>query len=148
MNASKDILDIYLHYLDLCASEIRQFKSETGLWTKSGSVNNPAGNLALHICGNLRYFIGSEMGGIVYERDREAEFGSVNVPREELLAEIERTKIVLTESMSRLTEADLKKPFVREFMNHRSDWQFVLNYLLAHLSYHVGQISYLRRLSD
>jgi uncharacterized damage-inducible protein DinB len=46
------------------------------LWQKSGAEANSVGNLVLHLCGNVRYYIGHGLGGQPNVRDREAEFSS------------------------------------------------------------------------
>ena len=44
------------------------------LWQGLPGFPNSMGTLAFHLCGNLRHFIGHEIGGDGYERDRNAEF--------------------------------------------------------------------------
>lgn len=39
--------------------EIEDFKDERNLWRTVDGVNNPAGNLALHITGGLNWLVGT-----------------------------------------------------------------------------------------
>ena len=41
---------------------------------------NSAGNLALHLVGNLRFYIGTQLGATGFVRDRDAEFAKKGVP--------------------------------------------------------------------
>ena len=70
--------------------EIEAYPDERQLWETPGGVANSAGNLALHVCGNLQHFIGARLGDTGYVRDRDAEFARRGVSRSEILAEIRR----------------------------------------------------------
>ncbi len=72
-------------------TEIESYKDETYLWAVDRSVTNSAGNLCLHLIGNLNYFIGAEFGKTGYVRDRPLEFSDKDVPREILIQKINDT---------------------------------------------------------
>ncbi|WP_310586229.1 hypothetical protein [Lacihabitans soyangensis] len=55
-------------------SEIEAYSDEEKLWIKAEGINNSAGNLCLHILGNLNNYIGAILGNTGYERNRPAEF--------------------------------------------------------------------------
>jgi len=74
----------------LC-NEIDAFTNEADLWRTTGTITNSAGNLCMHICGNLRYFIGALLGGGAYVRDRNREFEARNILKAALLDEVNRT---------------------------------------------------------
>ena len=40
--------------------------NEESLWKVSGEIKNPAGNLCLHLCGNLQHYIGAILGHTSY----------------------------------------------------------------------------------
>lgn len=46
------------------------------IWARGGQNENAAGNLVLHLCGNLRQWIISGAGGAPDIRDRDAEFAA------------------------------------------------------------------------
>jgi len=71
--------------------EIEAFDNEAALWQTGGDVKNSAGNLCLHLCGNLQTYIGAVLGGTGYVRDRDAEFSLKDIPREKLLRTIKTT---------------------------------------------------------
>ena len=82
------LLDLYIRDLDKLEVELSSYPDEKSIWTTSGSISNSAGNLCLHICGNLQHFIGAVLGKSGYERNREFEFSAKNVPLEKLKIEI------------------------------------------------------------
>ncbi len=66
--------------LEKLKSEIEQYSSEENLWRTDKSITNSAGNLCLHLIGNLKAFIGAGLAKTDYIRDREFEFAGKDVP--------------------------------------------------------------------
>ena len=96
--------------------------------------------------GNLNHFIGAVLGNTGYVRDREKEFSLKNIPKQELIASIENVMPVIKNTLSNLTETDLEKNFPVEVFGKPMKTEFFLLHLTTHLSYHLGQINYHRRL--
>lgn len=129
--------------------EIEQYQNEKNIWRVGNSVSNSAGNLCLHLVGNLKTFIGAELGKTGYIRNRELEFSLKNVPKSELIKQIEETIRVVNYTIDQLNEEDLENdyPEVKVLEDDRSV-KYMLIYLSSHLAYHLGQINYHRRLLD
>lgn len=127
-------------------TEIAAYPDEAQLWLLAPGIANSAGNLCLHLIGNLNHFIGAEFGKTGYVRDRPLEFAAKDVPRAELLARIEATKAVVAEAFAGLSEDDLARhaPFMKAGEDVSA--ATLLVHLLGHLNYHLGQINYHRRL--
>src|SRR3954452_20579645 len=100
---------LYEQGLTKLRSEVESYPSEAELWKTSGNIPNSAGNLALHLVGNLNHFFGATLGGTGYVRDRDAEFSSGKVSKEELIREIDKAKIVVKEVLAKLEAGDLVK---------------------------------------
>jgi len=128
------------------AAEVRQYSNEKDLWKKKGEISNSAGNLTLHLVGNLKHFIGAVLGGIEYVRDRDLEFADVDVSRDVLLAAIDETALAVNDTLSKLTPADLEKQYPINVFGHPMTTEFFVVHLATHLDYHLGQINYHRRL--
>lgn len=130
-------------------SEIEQYKNESNLWLIEKEISNSAGNLCLHLIGNLNTFIGGELGKTGYVRDRPLEFSQKNVPRTELIQKIEETIEVIKHGIDSLNASDLDKDYpLVKVVEGGSSIGFMLIHLLGHLTYHLGQINYHRRLLD
>ncbi|WP_310588775.1 DinB family protein [Arcicella aurantiaca] len=128
--------------------EIESYKSEDSLWIIKEEINNSGGNLALHLIGNLRTYIGKNLGNIPYIRNREAEFSSKNIPKQTVLTMIqEMTEIVLS-TLSQINEERLAKIYEEEVLSYEMTTEYFLVHLHGHLTYHTGQINYHRRLLD
>lgn len=127
-------------------SEIEQYETEDGIWRVSEGITNSAGNLTLHLVGNLKHFIGAVLGGSGYVRDRDAEFSSSSVGRGILVTQIDTTLDVVKDTLAKLKQEDLDNNYPIEVFGHPMTTEFFLIHLHSHLNWHLGQINYHRRL--
>ena len=132
--------------LNKVITEISLFKSENDIWKIKEGILNSAGNLALHVIGNLNHFIGTTLGNTGYVRNRDEEFSLKDIPREVLIADINDLKETIKNTLSKLSSADLENDFPIKIRDEVLSTQNMLIFLLAHLNYHLGQINYLRRM--
>jgi uncharacterized damage-inducible protein DinB len=140
------LVQLYERDLGKLKLELELYSDDADVWRTGGEITNSAGNLALHLIGNLNHFIGGVLGGSGYVRDRDAEFSGAGIPKESLLADIEKTAVVVRSTFEDLTDADLAKDYPIDVFGHPMTTQFFLVHLATHLSYHLGQINYHRRL--
>ena len=140
------LIEIFERDLIKLKDEINLYRDENNLWMLSDGINNSAGNLCLHLIGNMNHFIGTVLGKTDYVRNRDAEFASKNVAREELIAAIDETIEVVKTALNGLTEEDFDKNFPVEKHGKVVKMDFMLLHLLTHFNYHLGQINYHRRL--
>ena len=94
---------IYNRDLNRLRQDIELYKNESNLWKIDKEITNSAGNLCLHLIGNLNAFIGKEIGNIDYSRNRPQEFSSTNIPKAELLKKIDETISIVNLSLDKLT---------------------------------------------
>lgn len=132
--------------LAILEKEISQYLSDTGLWKVAGDIKNPAGNLCLHLCGNLQYYIGAVLGNSGYVRDRDAEFSTKGLTKAELLTEIAKTKKAVSSALQKLNPTELETTYPVKVFKDPITTGYFLIHLSAHLGYHLGQINYHRRL--
>jgi uncharacterized damage-inducible protein DinB len=128
--------------------EIESYQNESQIWAIDKNISNSAGNLCLHLIGNLNTYIGAELGKTGYVRNRPLEFSLKDVPRSELISKIDETISVVNNTLDSLTEADLKSIYPQIVFEKEMTTEFFLVHLSTHLSYHLGQINYHRRLLD
>ena len=142
----KVLTELYERDLNKLRDEIAQYTDENDLWKTSDGISNSAGNLCLHLTGNLKHFFGAVIGGTGYVRDRDAEFANKNISRSEMLADIDATRNVVLSTLAGLTEEDLDKPYPIEVFGHPMTTGYFVTHLATHFNYHLGQINYHRRL--
>lgn len=130
------------------AVEIEAYQDEPALWRTAPGIRNSAGNLCLHLLGNLNTYIGAGLAHTGYVRNREWEFAAPYVPRAELLAGITATQRVVADALASLTDAQLAAPYPLLVWEAPTSVGYLLQHLTTHLAYHLGQINYHRRLLD
>jgi uncharacterized damage-inducible protein DinB len=139
---------LFRRELDRLKHELEAYRDERNIWRIDQGIANSAGNLCLHLVGNLNTFIGADLGHTGYVRQRELEFSTKDVPRSELIAMLEATQTMLDQVFDTLTPADLEREFPKLILDKNRPAGFTLMHLLAHLNYHLGQVNYHRRLLD
>lgn len=146
MNATEDLSHHFDAGLAQLAFEIEAYPDEGLLWHVLPGTTNTAGNLCLHLCGNLQHYLGAVLGHSGYVRRREAEFAKKHVPRTALLNEISRTRKVVREVLQQINDWDA--PYPEDSFGESCTIKWVLWRLLGHLWYHLGQINYHRRIAN
>lgn len=134
--------------LNKLIQEIELYQNENNLWKIEKGISNSAGNLCLHLIGNLNNFIGSELGKTNYSRNRPLEFSLKHIPKTELIEKIEETILVLNKTLETVTPEILQQEYPILVFESKTTTEFFLVHLSTHLAYHLGQINYHRRLLD
>ena len=140
------IKSIFIRDLSKLKGEIESYPDENSIWEIRSDINNSAGNLTLHLIGNLNTYIGAELNKTGYIRNRELEFTLKNIPRVQLIQSIEDTISVIENVLDQLSVKDLKKEYPTLIWEKKTSTEYVLIHLTTHLAYHLGQINYHRRL--
>ena len=144
---SKTLAELYEKDLPRVKAEIEAYSSEETIWEVGEGTKNSGGNLALHIAGNLSHFFGAVIGGSDYKRDREFEFGG-KVSREELIKRLDAAYESVMNTLNGMTDEELRKDYPLELLGYPMSTEFFFIHLLAHMTYHLGQINYHRRMIE
>jgi hypothetical protein len=126
--------------------EVEMFPDDTMLWRTAPGISNSAGNLALHVCGNLKHYIGHVLGGTDYVRDRDAEFKTRSGRRRDLVREIDETIDVVSRTLPQLSEAVMAGVYPEKVLGMTLPCSRFLVHLSCHTAFHLGQAGYLRRI--
>ncbi len=137
---------VILRDLDKLEKEISLYPTLESIWTVKDEIKNSAGNLTLHLCGNLQHFIGAVLSDSGYVRDREKEFNLKNISAKDLVIEIIRTKDALKNAFPKIDPSTLENEYPQKVFADPMTTQYFLIHLSAHLGYHLGQVNYHRRL--
>ncbi|WP_367770559.1 DUF1572 family protein [Flavobacterium sp. WC2421] len=137
---------IFKRDLNQLKTEIDLYQNESKIWQVENGISNSAGNLCLHLIGNLNTYIGTVFGKTDYIRNRSLEFSLRNIPKSELLQKIDATLLVVEEALNAIKEDDLKMDYPMLVFENKTTTEFMLIHLTTHLAYHLGQINYHRRL--
>lgn len=142
------LIKLFNRDLKKLKTEVASYKNEENLWLLDKEISNSAGNLSLHLVGNLKHFIGAILGNTGYIRQRELEFSLKNVVKERLLNQIDDTILVVENTLNKLSNEDLQKQYPILVFKESMTIEYFLVHLSTHLAYHLGQINYHRRLLD
>ena len=142
------LTEIFERDLNKLVTEINLYKDENNLWIIKEGISNSAGNLSLHLLGNLNHFIGATLGHTGYVRYRDDEFSLNNIPRQDIIMNIGNCILTVKNTLDKITQEDLEKDFPLEVFGKKMKTGFMLVHLTTHLAYHLGQINYHRRLLD
>jgi uncharacterized damage-inducible protein DinB len=145
---TETLIKLFRRDLNVLKQEINAYNIEENLWVSNETISNSAGNLALHLIGNLNHFIGATLGDSAYVKQRDLEFSLKDVTKEEMIIQIDDTIRVVESVLNHLTEADLQKEYKRRAFEDVMTTEYFLVHLSMHLAYHLGQINYHRRLLD
>lgn len=140
------LIELFERDLQKLIAEINLYKEEDDLWIVKEGISNSAGNLCLHLIGNLNHFIGATLGNSGYVRHRDAEFSLKNIPRQDLNLNINNCILIVKSTLNSLPETDMQKEFPLEMFGRKLTNTQMLVHLYGHLNYHLGQINYHRRL--
>ena len=139
---------IFTRDLKKLKKEIELYQNENLIWHTEKNIANSGGNLCLHLLGNLNTYIGNEIGKTGYIRQRDLEFSQKNIPRTELLLQIEATIQAVNFSLDQLSNEQLNDEYPLLVWEEKTSIEYLLVHLTTHLTYHLGQINYHRRLLD
>jgi len=144
----KSIKSLFLRDLNRLKKEISLYSSEDNLWLVDKEITNSSGNLCYHLIGNLKHFIGSQLGNTGYIRQRDLEFSAKNIPIKELQEGIDQTIEIIDSTLSKLSDEDLQLDYPLIVFKDKMTVGYFLIHLNSHINYHLGQINYHRRLLD
>jgi hypothetical protein len=129
------------------ASRVRELAgplTEEQFWLKPFPFGNSFGHLVLHLTGNLNYYIGAQIAGTGYVRDRDREFTETrHLPKEEVLQRFEETIAMVLRTVRAQSVEDWSAPYSAERAGDVGSRFHMVLKCAAHLDHHVGQMIYL-----
>lgn len=148
MSASRELAFLFRRDLARLRREIEAFGDDTPrLWKKLPGIENSAGNLAMHLEGNLREYIGRQLGGLAYQRARPLEFSTKDLPVAEMVARAAALEATIPAVVEAQSLDALEAIYPENVLGEPISTRHFLIHLKGHLSYHLGQINYLRRIT-
>lgn len=146
MSTAKDLAPLFRRDLMRLGQQIEAFPNDEALWRTLPGVTNAAGNLALHIEGNLREYLGRQLGKLPYARNRELEFSLKGLSKHELGTRIVELQRSIPSVIEELSSEQMESDYPEVVLEAAMSTQRFLIHLYGHLNWHLGQIDYLRRI--
>lgn len=126
---SETLVALFRRDITQLKHELALYSNEANIWKVDGAVLNSAGNLTLHLIGNLNTYIGAEIGKTGYVRNRPLEFFDKNVSREVLFQKIDDTLSVIENAIYSITESDYQKEYPLLVFDKKTSTEFFLIHL-------------------
>lgn len=146
MSLSHELAALFRRDLTQLVRQIAAFRTTSDLWIKPEGAGNSVGNLALHLNGNLREYIGRQLGNAAYIRYRDLEFEAMGDSIETLMGKIEPLPELICGIVSGLSSETLDSLYPENVLGIPLTTRQFLIHLLSHLNYHLGQIDAIRRI--
>jgi hypothetical protein len=137
---------VMLRDLNSLDAEVAAYPDDASLWKAAPGITNTGGNLALHLAGNLRHFIGATLGGSGYVRNRDAEFATKGLTRDEVRAIVRSAIDEISAALEKIDDGVLSSIYPLPIAERRVVTGHFLIHLAAHFTYHLGQLDYHRRI--
>lgn len=136
------LIERYLRH----AKKIHELASplaDDGFWRKPFPFGNSFGHLILHLTGNLNYYIGAQIAGTGYLRDREREFTEKNRPsKEETLKGLDDAVQLVVQTIETQSSDDWLSEYTAAGATARNRLEMVAH-CAGHMQLHIGQMIYL-----
>lgn len=146
MSTADELAFLFRRDLGKLIKQISSFPNEEALWRTLPGVTNAAGNLALHLEGNLREYVGRQLGQIPYLRNRPLEFSASGLSRDQLVARLSDIRDSIPAVIENLTSEQLEMEYPEVVLEAAMSTRQFLIHLYGHLNWHLGQADYLRRI--
>jgi uncharacterized damage-inducible protein DinB len=144
----EELKKVFVKDLQKLKEEISLYKNETILWQVKPGITNSAGNLCLHVVGNLNHYIGTTLGNTGYVRHRDQEFALKDIPQQQLIKMVEETITMIEKVLPNIKDDSLAEEYPSVVFKDKMATGYFLIHLVGHLGYHLGQINYHRRLLE
>lgn len=146
MSTANELASLFRRDLAKLSTQIEAFPNNDALWQTVPGVLNAAGNLALHIEGNLREFVGRQLGNLPYRRNRELEFSAKGLSKDELSVRLTELRESIPTVIAELSEQQMEREYPEVVLEAQMTTREFLIHLYGHLNWHLGQVNYLRRM--
>ena len=115
------------------------------IWSRNAGNVNSIGNLVLHLCGNVRQWIGFGIGDLADHRDRDSEFAARGgLQRAEL---IDRARSTVSEAIGILGNFDTARLLEKvTIQNNEVTKMEAIYQVVEHFAQHTGQIIFITKM--
>lgn len=138
-------LSAYYRMIQTRVHELAEPLSDEQIWTRPYPYGNSIGNLILHLTGNLSTYIGAQIGGTGYVRDRPLEFSDNGKPKAEILRAFDQTIDTVLATIAKQSDHDWSAPFFGQLEAESKTRFSAFLSCAGHAYHHVGQMIYLQR---
>ena len=115
---AQELATLFGRDINKVIEQLRAFPEDGLLWETRPGVSNSAGNLALHLVGNLSEYVGRQLGGVAFTRQRPKEFSDKGVSATELITRLEQVAGLTHRIVADLTETTLSAKYPESVLGY------------------------------
>jgi len=145
---NETVISGFAERYEMLASLVRDLAaplSDQQFWHTPFSFGNSFGHLVLHLTGNLKYYIGAEIAGTNYVRDRDREFTERDHPsKAEVMKSFDEAVAIVSRTIRAQAENDWPTPYAALREDDAGNRFNIFLRCATHLHHHIGQMTYLR----
>jgi len=136
-------LAAYFEHLAARIGRLARMLPPDKLWARPFPFGNSVGHLIVHLTGSLKHFVGANIAGTGYTRNRPAEFADTTArSADDILADFDETIRMVVQTLNTQGDDGLLAP--ADFGGRPVHNRFGIFLVCAgHISNHLGQIVYL-----
>ena len=124
--------------------ELAAALSDAQFWTKPFPFGNSFGHLVLHLTGNLSYYIGAQIAGTGYVRDRPKEFSdSRRRSKAEVLKSFDDAVAITLHTIQNQSPEDWSAEYTAVGTIDARNRLTIFLICESHMQHHIGQMIYL-----
>jgi uncharacterized damage-inducible protein DinB len=114
------------------------------LWRRPFPFGNSVGHLLLHLTGNLNYYVGAQIAGSGYVRDRPREFADTSRrPKDDVLQDFDRAVDMVLATLAAQGQDEWRAFYRGVGAEDVADRLAMFVRCAAHADHHAGQMIYL-----
>lgn len=118
--------------------------SEEAFWRRPYPYGNSVGHLMLHLIGNLSFYVGAQVAGTGYVRDRDREFtDDRRAPKNEVLQRLREATEMVVATLNAQTPDSWSAHYEAEGFASVEDRFTMFLRCASHVQQHYGQMIYL-----
>lgn len=146
LNTVADGLASYYRHVETDLHKWVEDLSEEQFWRNPFSFGNSVGHLVLHVTGNLNYYIGAQVAGTGYVRNRPLEFAETERPKKAgVLQEFDEAIALVVKTIREQTRESWSAAYTAVGQEDTKDRFKIFVHCAGHAYHHVGQVIYLAR---
>jgi uncharacterized damage-inducible protein DinB len=136
-------------YYEYIAAQVHKWVdplTQDQFWHNPFAYGNSVGHLILHMTGNLNYYIGAQVAGTGYIRNRDLEFTETEkLDKAKVMRAFDQTMAMVVATIQKQAPDDWMAPYSAEREPEAAERFMIFLRSAGHAYHHVGQLIFLSK---
>jgi hypothetical protein len=140
LSVQLSVIEIERYAVELI--DLLESLSEDQIWFADSGIPNSIGIIARHLTGNLNHYLGAGILKNGYIRDRDREFKETNIPKQQIISDLQAAVRVTKEAVEAIDQEKVNKPYRTPCGQEFESLAYHVVRLVTHFAHHCGQADY------